>query len=98
MVSITGDVCFLCFSFRQSADATFVSDLNCASRSVLHGVGGLSREDVAPREIMLTSRDDRVSYPVCVYPLRTRWNGSGSCDPGRQLSYCVFTFGAVPHV
>jgi hypothetical protein len=32
---------------------------------------------VAPGEIMLTSRDNRVSYPVCVYPLRTTWNGSG---------------------
>jgi Tannase and feruloyl esterase len=32
---------------------------------------------VAPGEIMLTSRDGRVSYPVCVYPLRTTWNGSG---------------------
>lgn len=34
-------------------------------------------KDVAPGEIVLTSRDDRVSYPVCVYPLRTTWNGSG---------------------
>jgi feruloyl esterase len=34
-------------------------------------------KDVAPGEIMLTSRDNRVSYPVCVYPLRTTWNGSG---------------------
>ena len=31
----------------------------------------------APGEIMLTSRDNRVSYPACVYPLRTTWNGSG---------------------
>jgi hypothetical protein len=31
----------------------------------------------APGQIMLTSRDNRVSYPVCVYPLRTTWNGSG---------------------
>jgi len=29
----------------------------------------------APGEIMLTSRDNSVSYPVCVYPLRTVWNG-----------------------
>jgi pimeloyl-ACP methyl ester carboxylesterase len=34
-------------------------------------------KDVAPGEIMLTSRDNRVSYPLCVYPLRTTWNGSG---------------------
>jgi feruloyl esterase len=30
---------------------------------------------VAPGEITLTSRDNRVSYPVCVYPQRTTWNG-----------------------
>ncbi len=34
-------------------------------------------KDVAPGEILLTSRDNRISYPVCVYPLRTTWNGSG---------------------
>ncbi len=32
---------------------------------------------VAPGEIMLTSRDGRVSYPLCVYPQKTSWNGSG---------------------
>ena len=32
---------------------------------------------VAPGEIMLTSKDNRISYPACVYPLRTTWNGSG---------------------
>jgi hypothetical protein len=32
---------------------------------------------MAPGEIMLTSRDNSVSYPACVYPLRTIWNGSG---------------------
>jgi len=31
----------------------------------------------APAEIMLTSRDNSVSYPVCVYPQMTTWNGSG---------------------
>jgi len=31
----------------------------------------------APGEILLTSRDKSVSYPVCVYPLRTTWNGRG---------------------
>ena len=34
-------------------------------------------KEVAPGEIMLTSRDGRVGYPVCVYPLRTTWNGNG---------------------
>ena len=37
----------------------------------------------APNEIMLTSRDNSVSYPVCVYPQRTTWNGSG---PATQAS------------
>ena len=32
---------------------------------------------VAPGEIMLTSRDNSVSFPVCVYPQMTTWNGSG---------------------
>jgi pimeloyl-ACP methyl ester carboxylesterase len=31
----------------------------------------------APGEIVLTSRDDSVSFPVCVYPQMTTWNGSG---------------------
>ena len=38
---------------------------------------------VAPGEIMLTSRDNSVSFPVCVYPLMTTWNGSG---PATQAS------------
>jgi hypothetical protein len=33
---------------------------------------------VAPEDVVLTSRDNSVSYPVCVYPKRTTWNGSGS--------------------
>jgi len=33
---------------------------------------------VAPGDILLSSRDNSVSYPVCVYPKRTTWNGSGS--------------------
>ena len=38
----------------------------------------------APGEIMLTSRDNSVSYPVCVYPLRTTWNGG---DAKQASSY-----------
>jgi hypothetical protein len=38
-----------------------------------------------PGEIMLTSRDNSVSYPVCVYPLMTTWNGSG--PPTQASSY-----------
>jgi Tannase and feruloyl esterase len=37
----------------------------------------------APGEIVLTSRDKSVSYPICVYPLKTTWNGSG---PATQAS------------
>jgi feruloyl esterase len=33
---------------------------------------------VAPQAITLTSRDNSVSYPVCVYPLKAAWNGVGS--------------------
>ena len=40
----------------------------------------------APGEILLTSRDNRVSYPVCVYPLRTTWNGSGSATQATSYS------------
>jgi feruloyl esterase len=31
-----------------------------------------------PGNITLTSRDNSVSYPICVYPQKTTWNGSGS--------------------
>jgi Tannase and feruloyl esterase len=31
----------------------------------------------APGDIVLTSRDKSISYPICVYPLKTTWNGSG---------------------
>ncbi|MDB5505170.1 MAG: tannase/feruloyl esterase family alpha/beta hydrolase [Tardiphaga sp.] len=37
----------------------------------------------APGEIVLTSRDNSVTYPVCVYPQMTTWNGSG---PATQAS------------
>lgn len=32
----------------------------------------------APGSITLTSRDNSVSYPICVYPQKASWNGSGS--------------------
>jgi hypothetical protein len=41
---------------------------------------------VAPDDILLTSRDNRVSYPVCVYPLRTTWNGSGPATQATSYS------------
>jgi hypothetical protein len=33
---------------------------------------------IAPDDIMLTSRNGRISYPICVYPKRTTWDGQGS--------------------
>ena len=39
----------------------------------------------APGEILLTSRDNSLSYPVCVYPLRTTWSGNG--DAKQASSY-----------
>jgi feruloyl esterase len=32
----------------------------------------------APGNIVITSRDNSVSYPICVYPQKAVWNGSGS--------------------
>ena len=32
----------------------------------------------APGDIVITSRDKTVSYPVCVYPKKTTWLGTGS--------------------
>ncbi len=32
---------------------------------------------VAPGDLMITSRDNSLSYPICVYPKRTTWDGSG---------------------
>jgi hypothetical protein len=34
-------------------------------------------KDKPPSEITLTSRNNRISYPACVYPFRTTWDGSG---------------------
>jgi pimeloyl-ACP methyl ester carboxylesterase len=40
----------------------------------------------APEDIMLTSRDKSVSYPVCVYPKMTTWNGSGPATQASSFS------------
>lgn len=40
----------------------------------------------APGDILLTSRDSRVSYPVCVYPLRTTWNSTGPATQATSYS------------
>jgi feruloyl esterase len=39
----------------------------------------------APGDIMLRSRNGKVSYPVCVYPQRTTWDGKGSA--GTEASF-----------
>jgi feruloyl esterase len=39
----------------------------------------------APGDIVLTSRDGGVSYPVCVYPQKAQWDGAGS--PRQAASY-----------
>jgi len=40
----------------------------------------------APGDILLTSRDNKISYPVCVYPLRTTWNGTGQVTEAASFS------------
>jgi hypothetical protein len=40
----------------------------------------------APGEVLLTSRDNSLSYPVCVYPLKTTWNGSGPVTQATSFS------------
>jgi len=40
----------------------------------------------APGDILLTSRDKSISYPVCVYPLHTTWNGSGPVTQAASFS------------
>jgi hypothetical protein len=40
----------------------------------------------APNDIVITSRDDSVSYPVCVYPKMTTWNGSGPVTQASSFS------------
>ena len=43
-------------------------------------------KDTAPGEILLTSRDNSLSYPVCVYPLRTTWSGNGDAKQASSYS------------
>ncbi|MBA2400498.1 MAG: tannase/feruloyl esterase family alpha/beta hydrolase [Bradyrhizobium sp.] len=40
----------------------------------------------APGDILLTSRDKSISYPVCIYPLHTTWNGSGPVTQATSFS------------
>jgi pimeloyl-ACP methyl ester carboxylesterase len=41
---------------------------------------------IAPGEIVLTSRDNSVSYPVCVYPKKISWDGVGSSKVAASYS------------
>jgi hypothetical protein len=43
-------------------------------------------QNTAPGEILLTSRDNSLSYPVCVYPLRTTWSGNGDAKQASSYS------------
>ena len=40
----------------------------------------------APGEILLTSRDKSVSFPVCLYPQMTTWNGSGPVTEAKSFA------------
>lgn len=40
----------------------------------------------APGEIMLTSRNGKISYPACVYPKRTTWDGKGAITSATSFS------------
>ncbi len=40
----------------------------------------------APGDIVLTSRDKSISYPICVYPQHTTWNGRGPVTQAASFS------------
>ena len=42
--------------------------------------------DVQPDDIVITSRDGSVSYPVCVVPKKLTWKGSGSAKRAEDFS------------
>jgi len=41
---------------------------------------------VAPGDMLIASRDNSVSYPVCVYPKRTTWDGTGPAKVAASYS------------
>lgn len=41
---------------------------------------------VAPGDMLITSRDNSLSYPVCVYPKRTTWDGRGPARAAASYS------------
>jgi len=43
-------------------------------------------QGTAPGELLIASRDNSVSYPVCVYPKRTTWDGSGPAKSASSYS------------
>lgn len=40
----------------------------------------------APKEIVITSQNGAVSYPMCVFPKKTTWNGRGSTQRSQNYS------------
>jgi feruloyl esterase len=40
----------------------------------------------APGDIVITSRDSSVSYPICVYPKKITWSGTGSGKRAEEYS------------
>jgi hypothetical protein len=43
-------------------------------------------QGTAPNDLLITSRDNSVSYPICVYPKRTTWDGSGPAKSASSYS------------
>jgi len=41
---------------------------------------------VVPTDIVVTSADGTVSYPICVYPQKITWNGTGSAQAASSYS------------
>jgi pimeloyl-ACP methyl ester carboxylesterase len=40
----------------------------------------------APGDIVVSSRNGKISYPICVYPQRTTWDGSGPAERAASFS------------
>jgi hypothetical protein len=43
---------------------------------------------IAPNDMVVTSRDGTVSYPLCVYPKKLTWDGMGSSKVATSYS-CI---------
>jgi Tannase and feruloyl esterase len=40
----------------------------------------------APSDMLVTSRDSMVSYPICVYPKKIKWDGVGASNVATSYS------------